>query len=97
MGKIRRHEHRNTMVFIDQIKNTLGALNFKNIKNEDAFLLFFEIQLGSLWLAKRRNNWFKMLNGFILITPVVFCISNVESLREFNTCGVALVGFTLVN
>ena len=48
MGKIRRHEHSNTMVFIDQIKNTLGALSFKNIKNEHAFLLFFEIQLGSL-------------------------------------------------
>ena len=41
------------MVFIYQIKNTLGALSLKNIKNEHSFLLFFETQLGSLWLGKQ--------------------------------------------
>ena len=50
MGKIRirQYEHSNTMVLIDQIKNTLGALSHSNIKNEHAFLLIFEIKLGSL-------------------------------------------------
>ena len=56
MGKIRRYKHGNTVVFIDQIKNTLGALSLKDIKNEHAFLLFFEILLASLKFGKRKNN-----------------------------------------
>ena len=43
MGKFRRYEYSNTMFFSDQIKITLDALSLKNIKNEHAFLLFFEI------------------------------------------------------
>ena len=97
MGKICLYEHSNTMVFIDQIKNTLGALSLKNLKNKHAFLLFCKIKLGSLWLGKWKNNWFKMFYDFILITPVVLCMCNVESFREFNTCGMTTVGFALVN
>ena len=40
MGKIRRYKHSNTVVLIDQIKNSLGALSLKNMKNEHVFLLF---------------------------------------------------------
>ena len=97
MSKIRRYKHSNKMVFINQIKNTLGALSLKNIKNEHVFLLFYEIQLGSLWLGKRKNNWFKVLDDFILITPVVLCMGTVESFRKFNTYEVTTVGFTLLN
>ena len=39
MGKIHWYEHSNTMVFIDQMKNALGALSLKSIKNEHAFAL----------------------------------------------------------
>ena len=75
MGKICQYEHSNAMLFIDQINVTLGALSLKNIKNEDAFLLF----------SRSNSALFDLENGKIIDSR---CSMSLSSLLQWFFLGI---------